>query len=262
MSFLSNVKEAFHTYRTLRDNNVGFKDLCDVVTGKSTLVKGRVEIVDNETGEVVLKKSNLVVLRGRTFALEKMFDVPNTLDLGYNVQNLAEKKICLFKLGNGGADPTNPFTLLAGVVTPNSRALANEIPFIISDPLNDKPEKYFDLKPLDDGTGNSAYYAKTFEEMEYYVNSDTLDEVGVKLTLAIEPKDFCTTASQDENGYVVYKRSTYINELGLCIGNPTYDDTGKMTGVNNIELVTHLTFSSEPYFTEMKSSTIYYYLYA
>ena len=259
---LNKLSDSYHTIMTLKENNISLKDISEVIKGKSTLLHGRVEMFDNETGELIFRKNNLVLLRGRTFALEKMFDTPNTLDMGYNVTDLASKKICLFKIGNGGADPANPFTLLAGVVNPNNTSLVNEIPFVISNEGEEKPEKYFDLKAMNDGTSNNAYFAKTFDSYEYFMNTNTEDEVGVKLTISLEPEDFATTPIKDENGYTTYTRSTFINEIGLCIGNVVTDSDGKMTDVQNVELISHLTFSSEPYTSPLKSSTVYYYLYA
>lgn len=256
------AKDIIHSIIEIRESGIKMKDLIEVVKGKSTLLHGRVELYDDETGELIFRKNNLVLLRGRTFALEKMFDMPNTLDMGYNTANMETKKICLFKIGNGGADPANPFTLLAGVVAPNNTSLVNEIAFKIQEEGEPKPDKYFDLKNMNDGTNNMAYYCKTFDEAEYFMNSNTEDEVGVKLTISLEPGDFCTTMSVDENGYKVYKRSTFINEIGLCIGNPVLDQNNKVTDIRNIELITHCTFESEPYMNPLKSSTVYYYLYA
>lgn len=273
-NIISNIKDIGNTIRTLHDNGLSMKDVSEVLSGKQTIIRGRVKMVDNATGEVIFDRHNLVTLRGRTLALEKLFNKENTLDLNYNTTDLASKKILLFKVGTGGCDPASPFVLLNGIVSANSVKLANEIPFKVNETGTQDSDKYFDIKPTytetsDDGHGNVVttpsdfcYFAKTFDSIEYFYNENNVDEVGIKLQLSISADDFCTTKTTDENNYVTYKRSTAINELGLCCGNPVYNADGELVDVKNIELVTHLQFSSEPFYNNTKSSTIYYYLYA
>src|SRR5690606_17413301 len=94
----------------------------------------------------------------------------------------------------------------------------------------DKPEGYYDLKDLNDGTGKKGYFAKTIHNIEWGKNipegtySEDADEVFIKLTLKFDEEDFKTVETIDENGRIEYNRSTFINEIGLCIANPVKND--------------------------------------
>jgi len=224
-----------------------------------THLKGHVIIVDNKDNRVIVDKDNVIVLRGRTFALEKMFNVSNELNLGYNTSNLDSKRICLFKVGDGGCvDESQPFNIVA--VAPDCTKLNHELPFKLAIEGEDKPEGYFEAKELDDESGNIGYFCKTFDNIEWVYNDVTNDEVAVKLTLTIDEDDFKTIYSLDENNEAEYTRDCFINEIGLCIANGDTSDTSD--GMSNIELATRLTFESEPMFNQLKSITIYYYIYA
>jgi hypothetical protein len=212
-------------------------------------------IFRDEKGNIILEKENLIVLRGRTFALEKLFNDVITVGSGYD-QDL-NRQIVLFKIGSGGADVTNdPFN----PYTPNfaDEDLASEIPFIIVDP--DKmadPAKaanpsifvtlpsgyeniYYDKRTV--GTVDS-YYAKKFETApEWYFNKLT-NEVYKKVTLAIAVQD---------------ARDEYINELSLLLAN--YDNVGN--AYNNIELFSRICFDTESLVNHTKQIIIEYYIYA
>lgn len=230
-----------------------------------TYLRGHVTWIDDESGEVILDKDNLIVMRGRTFALEKMFGEANTLDANYNTTNLDSKKICLFKVGCGGCIEGQPFNVLPSIPS-DCMSLGEEVPFRLVFDGQDKPEGYYDVKYLDEEEGIQAYYAKTFENIEWSrevpdgTNSEDNDEVCIKITLKITEDDFKTFKSVDENGLTEYNRHTFINEIGLCIANPVKNDIADR--MDNIELATRLCFESEPYMNNTKSSTILYYIYA
>jgi hypothetical protein len=222
-------------------------------------LKGHVIMVNNEDGSTIVDKDNVIVLRGRTFALEKMFGVNNELNLGYDTSNLDSKRICLFKVGDGGCvDESQPFNLLS--VAPDCTELGHELAFRLAIDGEDKPVGFFQAKELDDESGNIGYYCKAFDNIEWVFNSNTNDEVAVKLTLTIEEDDLKTIVGLDENNETEYTRSCFINEIGLCIANGDTTDTSD--SMSNIELATRLTFESEPMFNQLKSITIYYYIYA
>ena len=258
--FYNDASEAITTVRELKENGITFSDVKKIINGEASLLKGRVVIQDDLTGEIVLDKHNLIVMRGRAFALEKIFDTPNELDMGFNTISLATKKICLFKVGNGGCIPGQPFNLDNTAVTTNDTDLANPIPFRLKIDGMNKPEGYYDLKDLNDGSGYQGYFAKKFDTIEWIKSDTTADEVAVKLTLSLSEDDFKTIVSKDVNGMDVFNRSTFINELGLCIANVVETDTTNT--MKNIELVTHINFESEAYYNSLKKSTIYYYIYA
>jgi hypothetical protein len=242
-------------------------DVYDIKNMKKpvTLLRGHVTWIDNETGNIIVDKDNLIVMRGRTFALEKMFGQANTLEADYNTQNLDGKKICLFKVGNGGCVDGQPFNVLP-VIPSDCRELGNEIPFRLVFDGEDKPDGYYDVKTVDEAAGTRGYYAKTFDNLEWTrelpdgTNPEDTDEICVKLTLQLTEDDFKTVPEIDENGLTEYNRHTFVNELGLCIANQVKNDvTDRM---DNIELATRICFESEPYMNATKSSTIYYYIYA
>lgn len=261
----------------LKENSKAInRDFLDVLNGGHkpvTYLRGHVTIVDDETGETLLDKDNLIVLRGRTFALEKMFGVPNTLEgVDFNTSNLEKKTICLFKAGRGGTIEGQPFNVIPAIEADCSE-LGEEIPFRVKLYENEeRPEGYYDLRDVtystDDGAtvkGNyKGYYAKTFDSITWGRNeavyADDQDEVYVKLTLKISEDDFKTVPVTDENGKITLTRHTFLNEIGLCIANHVKSDL--QDRMDNIELATRICFESEAFYNSTKSSTLYYYIYA
>ena len=220
-------------------------------------MRGKV-LMRDEAGNIILEKDNLIVLRGRTFALEKIFDDTISTNSGYK-RNL-NRRVVLFKIGNGGADveaaPFDPFV-------PNFKdeILGNEIPFITVDPgKNADPEKqanpsivtaltpaekniYYDGRP-DPGNPNVIhYYAKRFEsEPEWYFDK-TNNEVYKRIVLRINTKD---------------ARNQYINELALCIAE--YDSSSNT--YKDIELFSRICFDTESLINLSKQILIEYFIYA
>jgi len=230
----------------------------------TSLYRGHVQVVDNASGEIILEKDNLVVLRGRTFALEKMFEKENEID-GYSKADLKTKKICLWKAGCGGCVTGEPFNLLS--IEPNSMSLGEEIPFKAVADGTDRPEGYYGevANAVKDnyGKGYTYYYAKTFDNIEWVTNTNEfgkMDEIALKITLKVTEDDFKTVLAYDENDNVMFNRHTFLNEIALCIANPVKSNS--VDRMDNIELATRLNFESEPYFSNLKSATIYYYIYA
>ena len=233
--------------------------------GKSTwIVNGHVKIVD-ESGNTVLSKDNKIVLRGRVFALEKIFNMANTLNNGYANGNLEKKKVALFKVGKGGTVEGQPFNVLP-VSNSDMRNLRQEIPFRLS--ADTDTQGYYDLKQIP-GTDDFGYYAKKIDSIEWgkgipedittnFVGLE--DEVHLKLGLSIGTKDLFTTKDLDVNGNEYYKRNTFINELGLCIANPV--KTESVDRMEDIELFSYLGFESEPFFKNSKYLSIIYYIFA
>jgi len=247
----------------LYEKPINFKD--DIKNFKSTsFYRGHVVVVDDITGETILEKDNLVLLRGRTFALEKMFDKVNDIK-GFSKTDLANKKICLWKAGRGGCVSGEPFNLLS--IEPHDTSLGEEIPFIAVKNNSSRPAGYYGEVPsaIKDNYNNeyTYYYAKTFDDMEWVTNTNEYgysDEIALKITLKITEDDFKTILDYDENNNVMFKRNTFINEIALCIANPVKSNS--VDRMDNLELATKLNFESEPYFSNLKVATIYYYIYA
>lgn len=227
-------------------------------------LKGHVVIKDDK-GNTVLEKDNLIVLRGRVFALEQIFGVPNDLNLGYNTNNLSKKKIALFKAGKGGCIEGQPFNVIP-VIPSDCRELGEAIPFKPEIDGVERPEGYYDKALLPGERDKFGYYAKTIDKIEWGKNipeglySEDQDEVYVKLTLKINKDDFATIERQDENGHTEYIRSTFVNEIGLFIANHVKNDIADR--MEEIEMFSRICFESEPLFNATKELTIYYYIYA
>lgn len=239
---------------------------------KSNFIKTKNKIVVRDLdGNVLFEKENLVVLRGRVFALEKMFMEQCSEAPSNYLNNVAAGKICLFACGKGGApnsqlfEPYVPSPLdETSLSTPFG--LKNPVPFRTVDstvPITaflsggsiDEPHMYYcGVEDLED-PAVTRYYYKTFDQpIEWVYDKDT-NEVYVICTLKIDVSDFRNTKSDDNLTYV---RSEYINELGLFIA--TYS-SGANT-YSNVEMVTHICFDSEPFKNMNKTLLIDYYVYA
>ena len=211
-------------------------------------VKGKIEILDKH-GNILLTKNNLVVLRGRAFILEKLFeDEENGVSATHNAIYDSDKptrpklrRPCLFTIGTGGAQSTG------------ASSVASPSPFLPS---------YTDLKmtsqvPFISGAGQGGntyfkqegdnYYAKVFDSVTWGYN-EASNEVFKKITLSIN--------SNEARGYT-------INELGLLIGKPEYDTSGNIERIaeESLDLMTRVTFTGIP-LTGSDTFTINYYLYA
>lgn len=275
-SMFPNAQEGGEKVLNLNDKAVNFSDSHEMVHGGASTgvdtrpevhLKGRVQIVDDETGEVILDKNNLIVLRGRVFALEKIFGIPNTLEMGFQTANLNSKTVCLFKVGKGGTVEGQPFNVIPTIPS-DSRALGQEIPFRLEIPGDTSLHgKYFDRQPYPHGQSETmAFFAKKFDNVQWGKNipeglyQEDQDEVYVKLTLKIERGDFATVQKENDNGAIEYHRSTFMNEIGLFIANHIRNDVTER--MEDIEMFSRLTFESEPFFNNSKTLTIYYFIYA
>jgi len=226
-------------------------------TNNTTNLKGVVKFINPDTGETIFEKENLIVLRGRTFALEKLFGVPIT-GSPY-IQNL-NRSVALFKIGKGGTPEGDPFNPIVPEYFHTS--LSDEVPFITVDPNKltsgdiekasnpsivtelsiDQQHKYY--MPVVDTLDPEVthYYGKNFEDAEW-VFDEVNNEVYRELSLFISAID---------------ARGKYINELGLFIAE--YDEVNNE--YLNLELFSKLTFDTEPLSNNTKSILIQYRIYA
>jgi hypothetical protein len=248
---------------------------------------GMVNIYDKDTGEILVsKRPNIVTLRGRLFALERLYnhgatqgntsalDGNNPFQNGSYRSNL-DREIVFFTVGSGGANAGDWFNTKAP--TFNSTALYNQIAF------RRVPEAIYgtstgnDLTPaerefyfLPRKIGNEIhFFGKRFnEQLSNFLIDTTNNKVYKKLTLEISNKD-CRIIGNDEDR---------INELGLIIASknkggitvPYTQNGGRLpipssANQTNLdldwELYSHLTFKTEAIYGT-KSLLIEYYTYA
>lgn len=227
--------------------------------GQPTLrtgIRGKIRIKD-EFGNIVLEKDNLVVLRGRTYALETLFKDPiDPTVSGYKVN--MNRSIVLFKIGSGGADikstPFQPFTPLY-----SDEDLAIPVPFVVEDPkkyetpekennpsiiesMNDKQKHKYYL-PSIRNNGTTEYYGKVFEVKPQWVFNKETNEVYKKIMLKVD--------SNEARGYLV-------NELGLVFAE--YDAKNNL--YKDAELFSRVTFDSESLTSLTKGMIVEYLVFA
>lgn len=277
-------------------NILNIEEFLKMTEGLSCL-KGVIKITDVETGESI-EKNNLVLLRTRLIVLLGLFKPDNVQELeernGY-IHN-DNRKVCLFKIGSGGAD-VQATALQPFVPKFNDTDLAKPIPFIITSPdkyLDPDYEKNpsvffpstteFDKKmretyhcPVKNVDDTVYYYAKTFDDnsMRIIFNKE-VNELYAHMTLSID--------AIDSRGYSV-------NELGLLLAEQRYfkidgdmnrvteagqevsisvDEynalqTGKenyILGYTDEELVTRVTFDTESLRSLSRKLLIEYRVYA
>lgn len=206
-------------------------------------IKGKVEILD-KFGNVLLRKNNLVVQRGRAFILEKLFE--DSKDKNHNAiydRNNHTRPIlrrpCLFTIGTGGAQSTGNSSVSSPspfLPSYSDIAMTAQVPFITGSGTGGNT--YFKQE-------GDKYYAKKFDNVEWGYSEST-NEVYKKIILTIN--------SNEARGYT-------INELGLMVGKPSYNASGDMVTVTDLDLMTRVTFTGIP-LTGSDSFTINYYLYA
>lgn len=248
----------------------------------------------NELGELLFKKSNVILMGGRRFTLEKLFNIRKngklTLNelLGVNQAEdevvgdgpRREQAICLFGVGNGGSgitfgstiDPKAKETNLYGLVPMRYVDATNDLD-------GDTKNKYYMRKEMPNG--KIAYYLKKFEtdpviymrygDVDYAPNPEdnipttnstniiTSDEVDtyVEISLKISAED--VREWFNESGEL---EVAYINELALYFGyqdsKPTEETWADYLGV---EAFSKLTFNNEPLDDESKELNIIYRIY-
>jgi hypothetical protein len=238
-------------YNNLHDE----AQVCGDGVAKHPLIKRGKVVFKDKDGNVILERDNEIVLRGRTFALEKLFEAVIT---GSPYEQNLDRKVSMFKIGSGGAPESNPFE----PYEPNydDMGLTTPQPFLTVDPnkMSD-PEKASnpsivtelspeqELKyylPVVDSLDPQVthYYGKTFESQEWGFDQAN-NEVFRKLTLLISDLDV---------------RDLNINELSLMIAH--YDDLNN--SFQQVEAFSRICFPTENFSNLSKSVTVEYYIYA
>lgn len=206
------------------------------------MLRGKVEIF-SEDGSLLLSKDNLVVQRGRTFVLEKLFNDVNPDSTGYT-KNL-NREIVLFGVGTGGADVGTPFEPRPVLAT--DYTLTESTPFRIEDSndtltyLTDDEKKIYHNPIVEDNL--SSYMYKRFEiyDPEWKVDKDT-NTIYKKIELRLNEKD---------------TRDKAINELALFIAQkPINEDENYV----DVEMFSKINFPSE-YMSSDKQLLVRYYVY-
>jgi hypothetical protein len=220
-------------------------------------LSGRIKLHVDDFGNKVLEKDNLIVLRGRTFALEKLFDSPiDPTTSGYKVN--MNRTICIFKIGSGGCDvnsaPFQPFTPLY-----SDENLATPVPFVIEDSQKyadqlktDNPsiieamtdaDKHRYYLPSLKSNGSAEYYGKVFEVAPQWVFNKDTNEVYKKIMIKVDANE---------------ARGFLVNELGLVIAEY---DSATNTYVDD-ELFSRVTFDTESLTSLTKTLLIEYLIFA
>lgn len=240
-----------------KERKIQIKDMVEIEDNSVVKPKGHVIFRDILTNEIVYEKDNLITLRSRTYILELLFGAVADSENGYI--NNKNRTVCLFKIGEGGADIyASPFEAIAPKF--NAEDLFKPIPFVIEDPnknldpkkranpsfvenLNEKQkQKYYLPKEYPDGS--VRYFGKRFEpdSQRLKVNKNT-GEVYMHLTLKIEP---------DEARGFIY------NELGLVLAQ--YDSNTNT--YKDAELFSMLTIDSDALKSLKRGVIIEYLVYA
>jgi len=229
-----------------------------MVMDNSPKLRGKVVFKD-DMGNVILEKENLIVLRGRVYAIEKLFNDYNTND---NYKKNLNRTISLFKCGEGGTPEDKPFQPF--VPSFSDVNVATEIPFRIvdaNDPTTflstEEENLYYDERVNADDSNLKEYYCKRFDNTEPEWHIDTANnEVYKKIILRISTLDFRTIATGDPEQ--PYTRDAKINELSLCLA---YHNVASNT-MEDIELFSRICFDTESLSNLTKQITVEYYIYA
>jgi len=202
---------------------------------------GVTAIEDVALNRILEIKRNKLTLRGRTFALEKLFRSPPPAASGYHDDPYRE--IIMFRIGSGGAPAAQPFN-----PTPPSAEdvdMAKPIPFRVigvDDEADIPANIYLDQRPLTgEDEGKIGLFSKRFETLEpEFVWNPVDNKVYKHIRLLIDSTD---------------AREQAINEAGLVIARPD--------NFEGAELFSRVTFASEYMASETeKGLLIHYYVYA
>lgn len=251
-----------------------------------TLIHGEVEIRD-AFGNLLQRKSNIILLGGRRFVLEKIFNIEAPYNKKVTLNNLLgindvdqpssilaprqSKCVCLFGVGRGGSEIS-----FGAINTPAEKEfnLYDIIPMryvsVNEDLSQEEQSKYFMKKISNDGNYN-AYYLKKFESNpelvikidgeEYFPNLDT-DNVPVSVGRLIDRTDVemyiqlhLKVSAEDVREFFIATSNideARINELSVYLGYPTDDEYA------GVEAFSKITFNNEPLDDETKELDIIY----
>ena len=226
------------------------KDGLDLTDSPTSLeqVHGHVIVRDSDTGEVLIDKENLVLMRTRVWLFEQMFKTDAPSSLNYTKDNA--RSIAFFSIGSGGADiNANPFAPF--VPKFSDIELGQRIPFVTVDPdkANNSESQanpsivssltsaqrniYYMSVANSDGT--TPYYAKRFKDAtpaspfgssSKWVVDNYSGKVAFSLSMTIDKSE---------------ARGNVVNEIGLWMA--TYNSSNNT--FSNPFLATRICFDTD-----------------
>jgi hypothetical protein len=217
------------------------------------------DFVNNITGRTLFKhRHNLIVLRGRTFALEKLFDDPIGSNGGGSYISDLNRKIIGFRVGKAGTPAGDPFAPIAP--SPLDLNLGERVPFRLhdTDSIGEGDPRTFippeEISNYGDPTivdpAKTLYYMKHFDNRDpEWVWDDTTNEVYKKIMLSITNND-CRTEVANR-----------IDELSLITARYNGLDIHGASIFVNPEIFSRITFPSE-FLSGDKGLEIEYRIYA
>jgi len=260
---------------------------------------GEVEI-RNQFGRVLQKKSNIILLGGRRFTLEKLFNVEaprnKRVEIDNDIYNLDHPSeidpnvpgpvqarcVCLWGVGIGGSGDT-----FGSVKVPTEKEynVYEQIPFRYvsssgsADAEVKETKKYYLRVPSGDGE-HISYYAKRFEgtvslvikdgEQEYIPNipgdnqpldyEELINRTDVECYVSMELK----LSAEDVREWFIEQNNSIdqarINEICLYIAFPT-ETSDEWSDFTSIEAFSKLCFNNESLDDESKELNITYKIY-
>ena len=242
------------------------KDGLDLTDSPASLeqVHGHVIVRDSDTGEVLIDKENLVLMRTRVWLFEQMFKTDAPSSLNYTKDNA--RSIAFFSIGSGGADiNANPFAPF--VPKFSDIELGQRIPFVTVDPdkANNSESQanpsivssltsaqrniYYMSVANSDGT--TPYYAKRFKDAtpaspfgssSKWVVDNYSGKVAFSLSMTIDKSE---------------ARGNLVNEIGLWMA--TYNSSNNT--FSNPFLATRICFDTDSLSSLNKNIEIEYIMY-
>jgi hypothetical protein len=262
--------------RVLNDSSLkehlddGFVSRMDVEKAHALGGLAGLVVVRDHTGRVIARRKNLVVQRGRLFALEMIFGLSTGTNRGTSnfeywdesgglVDN-ANRKVCLFGIGSGGTAPDSPFSPL--VPNPTDLELTDPVPFKV---LNTSLSETLAAPALADTLYN--YMVPDETDADNVLNSYFLKRVGQEVGFApVWEVDPDTNLISLRNDLIIDDDDAgdaVINEIGLYIAQEDLENEDYFLRYDKdqIELFSHFTFQSEPP-QQTKRMAIQYYVFS
>lgn len=243
--------------------------------------KTDIKIYNHETGELIFRGHNKIILPGAGFTARAHFDIPNTevtpsyntvlgLENSVYVTPEADNKVFLFCVGTDGCGAEN-----SQVYEENYAKWINEdsivpfrYPLLVKDIGNNLKSTYFGRKVINDKY--AAYYFKAFESAPvfrqqytdgtpitsniYNENSNLEVESYVELKLQITKED-CREFFIATTGI----NTARINTISLCTAWPK--NFGSLVSYQDIRPLTKLNIPNEALIDLTKGIDIIYQIY-
>ena len=258
--------------------------------------KTRITVLD-EFGDILMDyESNLVVIGGAIFTLEKLFNVRSALNID-SINNICQippmsqiidndphpqsRCVCLWGIGIDGCG--DAFGSVRDVkyyereIGQNGRTTTGMIPFrvVTSEFDDDNKDKYFLMKEV--SSGHYGYYAKTFDDTPFIrslwkdgAEGEDGTEVTDNVHNTTRTEDIETFVEMhmtidktdireyfDLNGEIEQAR---VNTIGLFIATPVYENN-ELVGYKDVTLFSKFNMNNEP-LASKKSVLIRYRIYA